>query len=41
LELYNLAHDPIENIDLIVYGGSLPTPMASSAMPVGVKPHAD
>ncbi|BDU22133.1 sulfatase-like hydrolase/transferase [Dyella sp. GSA-30] len=35
-ELYNLAHDPIENVNLIVYNGAFPTPIAASAMPAGV-----
>jgi arylsulfatase A-like enzyme len=35
-ELYNLAHDPIENINLIVYDGTFPTAIAAAAMPPGV-----
>ncbi|HEX7817032.1 sulfatase-like hydrolase/transferase [Dyella sp.] len=32
-ELYNLAADPIENVNLIVFDGAFPTPIAASALP--------
>ena len=35
-ELYNLAHDPIENINLVMYDAAFPTPIASSGIPAGM-----
>ncbi|HEY9132105.1 MAG TPA: hypothetical protein VIM98_10140, partial [Dyella sp.] len=37
-ELYNLRKDPTENINLVVYDGLFPTPIAASTMPKGVTP---
>lgn len=35
-ELYNLEHDPIENINLLVFDGAFPTPIADDALPGGL-----
>jgi hypothetical protein len=35
-ELYNLALDPVENINLIVCNGAFPTPVAESLLPAGL-----
>lgn len=37
-ELYNLAYDPTESVNLIVYDGTFPTPIAAAAMPAGITP---
>jgi Sulfatase len=35
-ELYNLAHDPIENINLLIYNGAFPTVIPASSLPAGL-----
>ena len=35
-ELYNLAVDPIENVNLLVFDGAYPTPIAASSLPAGM-----
>ncbi len=35
-ELYNLAHDPIENTNLLIYNGAFPTVIPASSLPVGL-----
>jgi arylsulfatase A-like enzyme len=35
-ELYNLAHDSIENINLLIYNGAFPTVIPASSLPVGL-----
>jgi hypothetical protein len=32
-EMYNLAHDPIENINLLIYNGAFPTVIPASSLP--------
>ena len=39
-ELYNLVHDPVENINLLVFDGDFPTPIAAQAMPGDLTPEA-
>lgn len=39
-ELYNLALDPIENVNLVVYYGEYPTPIAATALPAGLSQEA-
>lgn len=35
-ELYNLAHDPVERVNLLVFDGEFPTPIRAEALPHGL-----
>jgi arylsulfatase A-like enzyme len=39
-ELYNLAHDPIENINLLIYNAPFPTVIDIGSLPHGLNPAA-